>query len=246
MKKFRPLYLAVAGAIVASTVIDLGTAEQATATVSGSLTVSPRVYVGGQIVTFQGNLGVNGRRKIWLQAYMGRPGDEWNRVEGFHRMTSRNGSFKFKYPAPSMFGIKYRVASRGVVTPAHTFDARSQDLVLTTVPNSSGVGPGEALAGHAFTIKVDTTPVLSHRPDLPPPVFPGRELTLQRRNAMGQWNKLDTTTTDSNGKGSFVVPATAPSCPVYRVRQESWTKGGSTIAWFPSFPTPVDVVATAS
>ncbi|HVQ89310.1 MAG TPA: hypothetical protein VMT88_14125 [Actinomycetes bacterium] len=246
MKQFRPLCVAVAGSIVASILVSLGPAGPASATISGALTVSPSRYVGGQAVTFDGRLGVSGARKIWLQSYMGRPGDEWTRVEGFHSRTSRNGSFKFRYPAPSMFGIKYRVAARGHATPAYTFNARSQDLVLTTVPNSSGVGTGEALAGHPFTIKVDTTPVLSHRPDLPSPVFAGRALTLQRRDAQGRWHKLASTTTDNSGNGSFVVPASDPGCPIFRVRQEAWTKGGSNVGWFPSFPTPVDVVASAS
>jgi hypothetical protein len=245
MKKFRPLCLAVAGAIAASMLASQATAGLATATVRGSLTVSPRVYVGGQAVTFQGNMGVTGVRKIWLQSHIGRPGDEWTRVAGFHSMTSSNGSFRFKYPAPSMFGIRYRVASGGVATPAHSFDARSQDLVLTTVPNSPGVGPGRELAGSSFTLNVDTTPVLSHRPDLPPPVFPGRNLTLQDRDAKGRWHRLDTTTTDNRGNGSFAVPASDPGCRVFRVRQEAWTKGGSKIEWFPSFPTAVDVVAKA-
>jgi hypothetical protein len=179
---------------------------------------------------------------------MGRQGDEWARVEGFHSRTSGDGSFNFTYPAPSMFNIKYRVASRGVATPAYTFNARSQDLVLTSVPNSSGVDSGQELAGHSFTIKVDTTPVMSHRPDLPSPVFPGRGLTLQRRDATGVWHKVGATTTDSNGNGSFAVPASASvsGCRIYRVREEGWTKGGSKIGWFPSFPTPVDVVASAS
>jgi hypothetical protein len=246
MKQFRPLSVAVAGSIVASILISLAPAGSTAATISGSLDVSPSRYVGGQAVTFEGRLGISGVRKIWLQSYMGRPGDEWTRVEGFHSRTTSNGSFKFTYPAPSMFGIKYRVASRGVATPAHTFDARSQDLVLNLVPNSSDVGTGEALAGRPFTIKVDTTPVLSHRPDLPSPVFAGRALTLQKRDAQGRWQKLAATTTDGSGNGSFVIPASDPGCPVFRVRQEEWTKGGSKIGWFPSFPTPVDVVASSS
>jgi hypothetical protein len=246
MNPIRPLVIAVAGSIVASVLVSLAPAAPATATVGGSLNVSPEKYVGGQAVTFKGRLGVSGKRTIWLQSYMGRPGDEWTRVEGFRSETSGDGSFQFTYPAPSMFGIKYRVASSGRVTPAFTFDARSQDLVLTTVPNSSGVVAGEALAGRPFTIKVDTTPVLTRRPDLPGPVFIGRELTLQRRDAQGRWSKLGTTTTDSNGNGSFDVPASEAGCPVFRVRQERWTKGGSKVGWFPSFPTPVDVVASAS
>ena len=225
MKPIRPVVLGVAGSIVASILVSLAPVVPATATIGGLLSVSPKRYVGGQTVTFEGRLGVSGVRTIWLQSYMGRPGDEWNRVEGFRSKTSRNGSFKFTYPAPSMFGIKYRVASRGRATPAYTFDARSQDLVLTTVANSSGVGAGEALAGRPFTIKVDTTPVLTRRPDLPGPVFVGRDLTLQRRDAQGRWSTLDRTTTDTSGNGSFVVPARDPGCPVFRVRQEALDEG---------------------
>jgi hypothetical protein len=246
MKQFRPLCVAVAASIVAAILVSVAPASPATATISGSLSISPSRYVGGQAVTFEGKLGVSGVRKIWLQSYMGRPGDEWTRVEGFRSKTSRNGSFRFTYPAPSMFGIKYRVASSGRATPSYTFNARSQDLVLTTVPNSSAVGTGEALADRPFTIKVDTTPVLTRRPDLPSPVFAGRDLTLQKQNAQGQWRTLDRTITDSSGNGSFVVPASDPGCPLFRVRQEEWTKGGSKVGWFPSFPTPVDVLASAS
>ncbi|MEO8330517.1 MAG: hypothetical protein ABI586_10965, partial [Candidatus Nanopelagicales bacterium] len=245
-KMSRSLVLAVTASIFASALVNLAATSSASLTVSGSLDVSPSVYVGGQGVKFQGRLGVTGARKIWLESYMGRQGDEWMRIDGFHSTTSRDGTFRFTYPAASMFGIKYRVAAHGVATPAYTFDARSQDLVLTAEPNSSGVGSGQELAGRAFTINVDTTPVMSHRPDLPPPVFPGRGLTLQRRDAMGSWHKLDNTTTDNNGNGSFTVPAHDAGCLVYRVREEAWTKGGSKVGWFPSFPTQVDVVASSS
>ena len=244
MKRSRLLRLVVAGTMLASVLVSLGGGTPATATVSGSLTVSPKVYVGGQALTFRGRLGVNGARTIWLQSHIGRQGDEWTRVEGFHSTTSQDGSFSFTYPAASMFGIKYRVAARGIATPPYTFNARSQDLVLTAVPNASGLAAGHELAGDPFTIDVDTTPTLSHRPDLPPPAFPGRGLTLQIRDAQGRWQKLDSTTTDSSGNGSFTVPATSAGCRVYRVRQEDWTKGGSQIGWFPSFPTRVDVVAS--
>lgn len=245
MKQFRPLAFAVAGSVIASMLLGLAPTTTATAAGSGSLSVSPNKYVGGQAVTFQGNIGRSGVQKIWLQSHMGRPGDDWTRVEGFHGKTAANGSFDFRFPAPSMFGIKYRVAARGISTPAHSFDATSQDLVLTALSNGAGLDDGQELAGKDFTIRVDTTPVISHRPDLPPPPFPGRELTLQQRGSQGQWQTLDNTTTDNNGIGSFDVPGESAGCIVYRVRQEAWTKNGSQIGWFPSFPTPVEVVASA-
>jgi hypothetical protein len=245
MTRFASLHLGVAGLILALVPVAPAGAGSATSVVSASLSVSPKLYVGGQAVAFRGNLGATGVRTIWLQSHIGRQGDEWTRVQGFRSTTAQDGSFRFTYPAASMFGIRYRVVARGLATPAYTFKARSQDLVLTAVPNSSGLGQGQVLAGKDFRITVDTTPTLSHRPDLPPPPIPGRSLTLQLRDDKGQWTTQDRTTADANGNGAFTVPATNRGCLVYRVRQEEWTKGGSRIGWFPSFPTPVDVVASA-
>jgi hypothetical protein len=192
-----------------------------------SLAVRPQVYVAGQGVLFRGNIGRKGRRVVHLQTHMGRPGDVWSDVAGSRARTRRDGSFRFRHPAPGMFTIKVRVASGRLHTRPVTFNARSQDLVLD-VSRSNGMD----------RIKVDTTPTLRGRQDLPPPAFPGRTLTLQRRVAGGGWDSVDTTTTDSRGNGSFAVPTTAPD-PVYRVRQESWTRNGSQVGWFPSFPTAV-------
>jgi hypothetical protein len=80
MLSIKPLAIAIAGAFAASLMVSIAPAGPATATVGGSLDVSPKKYVGGQAVTFEGRLGVSGVRTIWLQSYMGRPGDEWTRV----------------------------------------------------------------------------------------------------------------------------------------------------------------------
>jgi hypothetical protein len=246
VNKSLAVRIAVAASVVVSTLVGVVAPGSPASASSGSLSVSPHLYVGGQTVTFQGNLGVPGQRRISLQFFMGRPGDVWTKVEGFHRLTAGDGSFKFSYPAPSMFNIEYRVASRVAVTPAYSFDARSQDLVLDPLPNGSGLGVGEELSGRPYTIQVDTTPVLPHRPDLPGPVFAGRGLTLQQRGGNGGWTTLDTATTDRSGNGSFTLPASPVGSFVYRVREENWTQGGSKVGWFPSFPLAVDVVTVGS
>ncbi|MFL6002207.1 MAG: hypothetical protein ACJ72P_05310 [Nocardioides sp.] len=211
---------------------------------AASLTVSPRVYVGGQAVTYRGNLGVRGTRNIHLQINMG-GSNTWTDLPGTRATTKADGSFSFTHPALSMFGIRVRVASGGTATPAITSDARSQDLVLDAPPKVN--------AGQNFTIRVDTTPTLLRRPDLPPPVFEGRTLTLQQR-VIGQpddpstwkWETVGTPTqTDASGNGQFTVTAGNTSPAVYRVRQEDWTRNGSEIGWFPSFPTHVEVVGAS-
>src|SRR4029079_13046968 len=91
--------------------------------------------------------------------------------------------------------------------------------------------------GQKFSIDVDTTPTIPRRPDLPPPVFPGRDLTLQQRVNGDQWQTIETAVTDNSGKATFHPTAGNTSPAVYRVRQEDWFKNGSRIGWFPSFPT---------
>ena len=238
---------AVCLAIVGFLMAALAPAGSSAATGSASLTVSPGVYVGGQRVTFEGQVGQAADQPIRLQFHMNRPGDSWTDVAGFTGRTGADGSFRFTHPAPSMFGIKMRVASAGAATPAWTFNARSQDVVLRTV--ADGVQDGRVRPGAPFSILVDTTPRLYRRPDLPSPAFPGRVLTLQQRVDGGQWQTLATTSTDQAGQGSFELTADeqdAGSTLVYRVRQETWTTGGSNIGWFPSFPHFVEVSGSAN
>lgn len=214
----------------------------ATTLTGATLTVSPGTYVGGQSVVFEGNLGQTGERTITLQQNMNRPGDGWGDKPGFSAQTRTDGSFRFSYPAPGMFGISYRVVSGSLATPGWTFDAKSQDLVLAVDSGNPLLGAGQVLAGVPFVINVDTTPTLSRRPDLPPPAFPGRTLTLQQRVGGDRWQTLNSTVADQQGMGSFVTVANTPGDVVYRVRQEDWTQHGNDIGWFPSFPTYVDVL----
>jgi hypothetical protein len=196
-----------------------------------SLKVSPKLYVGGQRLTYKGNLGRKGRRHIHLQWHMGRPGDSWRDVEGSGGRSYGDGRFKLRYISPSMFGIKVRVVGKGgLKTPARTLDPQSQELQLWV--------SNPVRAGYPFTVHVDTTPTIPRRSDLPTPAFAGRTLTLQKRFTGDSWTTVGTTRTDSRGMGSFTgVEWDGTGRPVYRVRQENFHVNGHRIGWFPSYPT---------
>ena len=237
--------------VVGLVLLLLAAPSSSAAGVSASLHISPGHYVGGQRLTFEGNIGVRGERRVHLQVNLDRPGDEWKDVDDFGgATTNRDGSFRFRYLAPSMFGIQMRVVSGRAATPAVTFRALSQDLVLEA--------PRSVSIGEQFQIAVDTTPNsdgerdLVRRTDLPPPAYPGRTLTLQRRTVpevgvpsyTDQWVDQATTTTDGQGEAVFEGVATDDDA-VYRVVQAAWTEDGSRIGWYPSFPTYVDVTSSS-
>lgn len=207
-----------------------------------SLRVTPGAgYVGGQAMDFQGNIGRTGTRRITMQFHMNRPGDAWSPVEGFRGSTRADGGFGFTFKAPSMFGIRYRVVSGPLATPPVTFDAQTQDLTVDVA--------GRPVAGAPFDIQVDTTPDdLFRRPDTKElQAYPGRELTLQRRQGDGTWEELASSQVGQDGMGHFRnVTVGSPGTVVYRVVQEDWTVGGNKIGWFPSFPTYVDVQSSAA
>ena len=250
MKPMLRVRAAACLSIVALVLVALALPSSSSARQAPSLSVSPGVYVSGQLLTFEGNIGSPGVKRVHLQFNMVL-GQGWNDVEGSGARTNANGGFRFTHPAPSMFGIRMRVASKDGATPQWTFNAKSQDLVLRAVSDVPGLDDNQVVAGLPFSILVDTTPKLRGRPDLPPPAFPGRTLTLQQRVDGNQWLTVDTTTTDQDGQGAFQVTAVeqsealARALPlplVYRVRQEDWRAGGNDIGWFPSFPTVVEIV----
>ena len=207
------------------------TAATSAASAQANIDVSPNAFVGGQRVTISGNIGRDGVRTVRLIGSMGRPGDSWTRHA--RTTTDANGHFSFQVTAPSMFGILRRVvASGGLQTPILELNAKSQDIVLTTSRTP--------VAGRQFEIVANTTPTLRGRPDLPPPIFVDRVLTLQRRVGTG-WTSLATTTTDYNGEGRFPVTVGNPGVIDYRVRQENYFRNGHEIGWFPSFPTRIRI-----
>ncbi len=234
--------MTAAGLVLAGLTTPGAATEKQPARRSASLVVTPgSLFIAGQKLTFEGDLGVPGVRRIHLEQHMGRIGDAWGVVEGFRAKTKSDGTFKFTYPAPSMFDIRMRVAAKGAATPDWAFDAKSQDLTLST-PKLPGLDDNEVLMGVPFTILVDTTPTLVGRPDLPPPAIPGRGLTLQRRVDGDSWETLATSVTGPLGNGVFLQTVADPGTVTYRVRQEDWTKGGDKIGWYPSFPFTVRVV----
>ena len=112
--------------------------------------MSPHHYIGGQRLTFEGNIGARGERRVKLQINLSRPGDEWKDVDDFRGATTqRDGDFSFGYTAPSMFGIRMRVASGRLSTPPITFQADSQDLVVEALSGEYGLDPGQVLCGRA-------------------------------------------------------------------------------------------------
>lgn len=240
---------AAASAALAVLALQLITPSGADATArrDASLSVTPGKYVAGQRLVFEGNIGRAGKRRwVHLQLNVSRPGDPWRNIDGTRHRTRRNGHFHFGYRAPAMSGLRMRVASGRLHTPAKEFHPKAQDLVLTAD------GDNEVTAGRPFDIRVDTTPTeLMGRKDLPPPPFPGRELTLQRRDDSvptdgyrSVWQDVATAETDAGGIGVFHgLTADQRGTVVYRVRQEDWTRNGDRIGWFPSFPTYVTVVA---
>jgi hypothetical protein len=249
-----------AAALVAATVLVTGLLAASPGEAArrvGSLQVTPDSYVGGQAVTFAGNIGASGVRRITLQTYMNRPGDNWVDLPGFSQNTAANGDFSFVRPAPAMFGIRYRVVSAGgLATTPWTFQAKSQELTLEAGLDPDllpGVylpylEPNTVLAGLPFVVTVDTTPTtLRRRPDvigLQP--IPGRKLTLQRRVTGDRWKTIDTGVVDRFGNGRFIVTEPKRGTVVYRVREEDWTKGANKIGWFPSFPTYINVIGLLS
>ncbi|NHC24396.1 hypothetical protein G6553_14595 [Nocardioides sp. IC4_145] len=212
-----------------STVVSTPTARAA------SLTVTPSIYVAGQAVRFRGNVGRPGRRTVHLQSHMNRPGDRWLDVPDSTFRTSADGSFDFRFTAPSMFGISYRVAGGGAVTRGRLFNARPQEITLT-LRGADADSPFHAVAPLLpFTVVADTTPAVRSALGTPPPI-PGRTVLLQERADGDRWRTIDRGVTDSAGHATFRVAAPVLGHRVLRARQERWTRGGSKIGWYASFP----------
>ena len=235
--------LVVALAAVSSCVaaVTVATEERAVAASRANLSVSPSTYVGGQRLTWSGNVGVRGERTLELQFNMGSvTSNAWDTVEGFSARTRPDGSFSFSYPAPSMFDIRYRVKAGSLVTPSRLFSAKTQDLTIrvTGQRENNTNEPARVDAGKPFGITVDTTPDTIYRTpsSIGLPVFRGRTLTLQRRVDGRTWRTLDTTRVAADGSGHFTGLQARDGIVVYRVRQENWFDGGNRIGWTQSFP----------
>lgn len=223
------------------------TASSTEAARQGSLSVSPGEFYGGQGLRFTGNIGRAGKTRIWLEYHMGRPGDRWTRIEDSNRTTRSNGSFSFVFPARGMNNISIRVAARGRTTRPVRFNADEQQVRLSvspSLPGSEDYLDYQVRGGEPITFTVDSTPEGE-------PVLAGRAVTLQRRTGhqgwSTRWATVATGSLDREGVTRFEVDAPAAgTAATYRARLGEWTKGGSRIGWFPSFPVVVRGLAPSS
>ena len=193
-------------------------------------------YVGGQALTFEGNIGKSGQNRITLQSHMNRPGDDWTPVDGFSDADRAERGLQVPVPGP----IDVRHPLSGGV-PRRRDPRRGPFRRSRRTSRSRPVT--QPVAGEPFRLEVDTTPTLRRRPDtigLKP--IPGRELTLQRRVDGDTWQQVgDRTVVNENGNGTFTVTESQPGTVVYRALQGNWNQGSNKIGWFPSFPLYVRV-----
>ncbi|CAI9398862.1 hypothetical protein [Nocardioides sp. T2.26MG-1] len=237
--------MALAGVLAAPGAPAAGSAPTATvkqAAGTGTLAVSPARFVGGQSLTWTGRLPRPGVRTITMQRFLNRPGDSWLDVDGFSARTRADGSFSFRYPAPDMIDIGFRVKSGALVTEKLDLFPDQQDVVLWAEQLVPGSGRATATttvtAGLPFVIVADTAPKAGM------PVFPGRVLTLQRRVGATAWLPVGVTVVGPTGEGRFLDLTQGIGTPVYRVVEADVTSDGNRIGWYPSFPTYFDVVAS--
>lgn len=195
------------------------------------LTVTPKVHVPGQAVRFRGRLP--GVRVVHLESHIGRPGDDWTAVPR-SRATTKGGRFDFRFPAPSMFNIRYRVVGSGKATRPFTFYARPQESVLRSAGSRSRTPFHTISPGSTYTVLADTTPKVRNGVGSPP-AFPGRTLSLQERVGIS-WRTIQQTTSDRAGNARFTLPVPPSGRQVLRLRQERWTTGDNEIGWAASFP----------
>ncbi|SFJ06819.1 hypothetical protein [Nocardioides psychrotolerans] len=205
----------------------------------GTLIVTPAAHVAGQALTFAGKLSKPGRRAIHLQFHMNRPGDRWTDVKGSDHVTTASGAFAFRFPAPSMFDISYRVVGGALVTASRRFYARPQAVTLSINgqdPRSAAVGVASLLP---YTVVVDSAAdIYTHR-ELEPPVLSGRTITLQDRTSNHQWRTIGSARADVAGLAAFTLTAPLLGQRVLRARVEDVTTGGNQIGWTASWPTYV-------
>lgn len=215
--------------------------------VSGSLSISPKVYYGGQALTFAGSTGRPGRQRIWLEFNQNRVGDEWMPIEGSGHLTDEYGDFSFRYPARGMMNISVRVASARTVTPGVLFQAEDQAVTLAVRPSDSRLYLArtcgatfdeflsyDVLAGQEFEVEVDSSPEDQ-------PVLAGRGVTLERRDGR-RWTEVASGRIDGSGKATFPLTLRDSGVVAYRAVLDDVTDGANRIGWFPSFPTYVDAL----
>ncbi len=216
----------------------------------GSLRVTPGANsYGGQLVVFSGDMG-SGQQRIFLQR-RGSPSAAWADVidprtgKNFTRLTNRDGSFRFEFPAPAMNYVYFRLHSRKADTPAHLFKSKHQDADISLIESTPADVPlprGFAVVSEKFRIAVDTA---DHDRSGKPtkPILVGRVVTLQVRSGDAWKSTGITGTVGRDGRLNFGEEARGvPGTEVYRVVMEDWTGDGDRVGWFPSVPFYLEVV----
>ncbi len=206
---------------------------------AASLRVTPKRFVGGQLLTFSGRIPGAANKKLKVQSLFNRAGDKWITRDRSAGRTDRQGQFTFTHIAPSNYNIRYRVkAANGRTSKVVRFQPRQQEVSLS-LNGAQEQRAGRVAPGQGFRIDVNTTP--TGRGDLgrPPPAFPGRTLDLQQRVNGDQWQTIASTTSNSQGQARFYLDAGSSGTTAYRVRQAAIHTGGNHIGWFPSFPLEV-------
>lgn len=237
MRRFFPVSLLLTGLTVLLT--SVLSALPATSAVderrAPTLAVSPAngTYTAGQELTFTGNIGRSGRRKVRLQSNIGRPGDAWKPVPGASARTSASGAFTLRTRAWAMQGIKFRVVAKGTRTPVWTSQVAHQEVDLTST--TGGLWAGAAVVGSPVSIVADTRRM---------PLLLGRRTTLQQRSGIG-WVDVAPGVVGADGRSQFAVTPTGPGTTVYRVRLEAFRQGIGYVGWFPSYPLYVEARASA-
>src|SRR4051794_9921599 len=157
---------------------------------SGSLSVTPAVFVAGQALRFRGSIDRAGVRAVHLQSHMNRAGDTWRDVPASSFRTDARGIFDFIFTGPAMFNISYRVVGGGLASPAHLFNPRPQEVTLTLAGGTADSPYHSVAPGLPFTVVADTAPAVwtTHGA---PPAIPGRTVLLQERDR-NQWRTIDT------------------------------------------------------
>lgn len=222
---------AVASLILAALAIPTtSTAAPSSARVAPTLAMTPTSnHVGGMRLTFTGNIGRAGVRKVWVQVHLTRPGDIWRDMPMHSSSTTdAAGNFVVHAPASSARAIAYRVTDGRRSTPAAQGHTQNPDVWLYAL---SSAGASQGIVGAPLEFSVRSTG----------PVISGRTLLLQERVREREWATVATTQSDAQGNGAFTLTPTTPGVQAYRVIQADVKTGGHDIGWFPSYPLHVTV-----
>ena len=202
--------------------------------------MSPTNYVGGQRLTWTGNVGHRGT--------VAGPAVQHGQR---HRRPLDHGR-RLPLPHPARRQLLLHLPRAQHVQHPVPGEGRARTCLRPgcSTPRPGPHHPGDRAAGeqHQRSGPSGRRPaVRDHRRHHPGqhlpqprvtglPVFSGRTLTLQKRTDASTWRTLDTTTVGNDGRGYFSGLDEAAGVAVYRVRAENYFTDGNRIGWTQSFP----------